>query len=218
MDAESERVTRMFFPPMTMKVLFYIFITCIITLGCGCISERSVYSGYLTGANLPEGFVYLDKVIPNIVLEMRYASNNNFTGRRIAGYEAPKCILTRQAADALKNVQSELNRYSMSLKIYDGYRPQKAVDDFVRWWKDPSDIRMKNEYYPDVPRDQLFKEGYISLKSTHTRGSTVDLRLSRFRRRRNWTWAVILTCSTKFRTQNLKTSNLSRKSTGFSLS
>ena len=157
------------------KLLFYILISCIVTLGCGCASDRAVYSGYVPGANLPEGFVYLDKVIPNIVLEMRYASKNNFTGRVIDGYEAPKCILTRQAAEALKNVQEELNRYSLSLKIFDAYRPQRSVDDFVKWWKDSSDIRMKNEYYPDVPKEQLFREGYISLKSAHSRGSTVDL-------------------------------------------
>lgn len=157
------------------KVLSYILISCIMTIFAGCVSDRNVYSGYVTGVNLPQGFVYLDKVVPNIVLEMRYASKNNFTGRVVDGYAAPKCILTSQAAAALKNVQDELNRYSMSLKIYDAYRPQRAVDDFVKWWKDPADIRMKNEYYPDIPREMLFKEGYISLKSTHTRGSTVDL-------------------------------------------
>ncbi len=157
------------------RLLFYILISCIMTLGCGCVSDRNVYSGYLTGADLPQGFVYLDKVIPNIVLEMRYASKNNFTGRVIDGYAAPKCILTKQAAEALKNVQEELNRYSMSLKIYDAYRPQRSVDDFIRWWKDTGDIRMKNEYYPDESKDQLFRKGYISLKSPHTRGSTVDL-------------------------------------------
>lgn len=108
-------------------------------------------------------------------MEMRYASKNNFTGRVVDGYESPKCILTRQAAEALKSVQEELNRYSMSLKIYDAYRPQGAVDDFVRWWKDSSDTGMKNEYYPDVPKEQLFREGYISLKSAHSRGSTVDI-------------------------------------------
>ena len=157
------------------KLLFCILISGIMTLGSGCVSDRNVYSGYLAGADLPQGFVYLDKVVPNIVLDMRYASKNNFTGRVIDGYAAPKCILTRQAAEALKNVQEELNRYSMSLKIYDAYRPQRSVDDFVRWWKDAGDIKMKNEYYPDESKDQLFKKGYISLKSTHTRGSTVDL-------------------------------------------
>lgn len=157
------------------KLLFCVLIACVVTLGFGCVNDRNVYSGYFSGVNLPEGFVYVDKVIPNIVLDMRYASKNNFTGRVIDGYSAPKCILTRQAADALKGVQEELNRYSMSLKIYDAYRPQKSVDDFVRWWKDTGDIKMKNEYYPDEPKEQLFKKGYISLKSTHTRGSTVDI-------------------------------------------
>jgi D-alanyl-D-alanine dipeptidase len=159
-----------------MKKLFsYILISCIISLGCGCVGDRNSFAGYANGSTVPEGFVYVDKVIPDIIVEMRYASQNNFTGRVVDGYEAPKCILTKQAADALKNVQEELTRYSMSLKIYDAYRPQRAVDDFVKWWKDASDIRTKNEYYPDIPRELLFKEGYISIKSTHTRGSTVDL-------------------------------------------
>ncbi|MFA6567387.1 MAG: M15 family metallopeptidase [Victivallales bacterium] len=155
------------------RIIFCVLIYCLVALGCGCASDRGSVSGYVKEA--PDGFVYLDKVIPGIVLEMRYASGNNFTGRAVDGYEAPKCILTKQAAEALKNVQEELNRYSMSLKIFDAYRPQRAVDDFVRWFKDLSDIRMKSKYYPDIPKEQLFRMGYISLKSAHSRGSTVDL-------------------------------------------
>ena len=155
------------------RIIFCVLIYCLVALGCGCASDRGSVSGYVKEA--PDGFVYLDKVIPGIVLEMRYASGNNFTGRAVDGYEAPKCILTKQAAEALKNVQEELNRYSMSLKIFDAYRPQRAVDDFVRWFKDLSDIRMKSKYYPDIPKEQLFRMGYISLKSAHSRGSAVDL-------------------------------------------
>ena len=155
------------------KTLSCILISCVIALGCGCTSNRDDASWYVKDA--PSEFVYLDKAIPGIVVEMRYASKNNFTGRVVDGYEAPKCILTKQAACALKNVQDELNRYSMSLKIFDAYRPQRSVDDFVRWFKDTADIKTKSEYYPDIPKEQLFRMGYISLKSTHSRGSTVDL-------------------------------------------
>jgi D-alanyl-D-alanine dipeptidase len=155
------------------KTLFCILTSCVIVLGCGCASNRDDASWYVKDA--PSEFVYLDKVIPDIVVEMRYASKNNFTGRVVDGYEAPKCILTKQAACALKNIQDELNRYSMSLKIFDAYRPQRSVDDFARWFKDTADIKTKSEYYPEIPKEQLFRMGYISLKSTHSRGSTVDL-------------------------------------------
>jgi len=126
-------------------------------------------------SSLPKGFVYLESVAPGVVLEMRYCSKNNFIGDVVDGYEAPRCIMTREAAEAIRNVQEELNRFSMSLKIFDAYRPQGAVDHFVRWSKDLSDVRMKNAYYPGVAKENIFKEGYIWTKSGHSRGSTVDL-------------------------------------------
>jgi D-alanyl-D-alanine dipeptidase len=124
---------------------------------------------------LPKGFVDITEVIPNVLLEIRYHGEHNFLGTRVDGYEAPKCILTREAADALAKVQDELIPYSLSLKIYDCYRPQRAVDHFVRWAKEVSDIKTKTEFYPTLDKAILFPEGYIAERSSHSRGSTVDL-------------------------------------------
>lgn len=117
----------------------------------------------------------MENVIPDIQVELRYFTSENFLGRRVDGYRAPNCILTQKASEALQKVQEELKRFGMGLKIYDAYRPQRAVDDFVRWGKDLDDIRMKDQYYPNVHKKDLFKEGYIAEKSSHSKGSTVDL-------------------------------------------
>jgi len=126
---------------------------------------------------LPAGFVYVDETIPDIVLEIRYHSEDNFTGRRVKGYERPAAILTEQAAEALQQVAAELQSYGLGLKIYDAYRPQQAVADFVQWAKDPGEQRMKSRYYPHVDKTKLIAEGYIAERSGHSRGSTVDLTL-----------------------------------------
>ena len=124
---------------------------------------------------MPNGFVYLDTVIPDVVLDMRYHTNDNFVGKRIDGYRKPRCIITKEAAQALRAVQDDLKRFSLGLKIFDAYRPQRAVDHFVRWAADLQDTKMKSKYYPDVKKSELFEKGYIFGKSGHSRGSTVDL-------------------------------------------
>ena len=124
---------------------------------------------------MPSDFVDVIEIIPNIVLDLRYLTDHNFVGTPVDGYEVNKCVLTRKAATALSKVQEELNRYGLSLKIYDAYRPQRAVDHFVRWAKDLSDTTMKREFYPNVDKKDLFEEGYIAARSSHSRGSTVDL-------------------------------------------
>ena len=124
---------------------------------------------------LPEGFVYLNEIIPDIELEVRYYTEDNFVGRRINGYERPEAILSEQAAIALKKVHDELNAFGLGLKVFDAYRPQRAVDHFIEWAKDLGDTRMKLKYYPNVDKKSLFKEGYIAARSGHSRGSTVDL-------------------------------------------
>ena len=124
---------------------------------------------------LPPGFVYLEDVVPNIQIELRYFGNDNFVGRPIDGYLKPRCIATKPTALALKKVQSELNHYGLGLKIYDAYRPQRAVNFFLRWSKDSHDEKMKEQYYPNVEKKSLFREGYIAGSSGHSRGSTVDL-------------------------------------------
>ena len=126
---------------------------------------------------LPSGFAYLSDVAPSIVLDMRYTTSENLIGTPIEGYINSVGIATREAAVALNNVQTDLQRFGLSLKIYDAYRPQRAVDHFVRWAKDLTDVRKQTEYYPKVAKEVLFQEGYIASKSGHSRGSTFDLTL-----------------------------------------
>ena len=124
---------------------------------------------------LPKGFVYADRVIPNMVVELRYSTKHNFVGQRIDGYLKPRCILTKEAANALLQVQEDLKPFGLGLKIFDAYRPQQAVDHFVRWANNLEDTRTKAEFYPDINKNTLIKDGYIASRSSHCRGSTVDL-------------------------------------------
>ncbi len=127
--------------------------------------------------SLPPGFVVVRQVVPGVIEDMRYAGTRNFIGDPIRGYEAAHCILSVPAARALKHVQERAAAFGLNLKLFDCYRPQRAVDHFVQWAKDLSDQRQKATYYPDVPKEQLFAEGYIAERSGHSRGSTVDLTL-----------------------------------------
>ena len=129
----------------------------------------------LNFAEIPKNFSYVKDTIPTIELELRYASTNNFVGEIIEGYLAHKAILTTKATLALAKVQKELEGFGFGLKVFDAYRPQRAVDHFVCWGKDLVDRKMKLAYYPDVQKKNLFKEGYIAKRSGHSRGSTVDL-------------------------------------------
>ncbi|MBB5935310.1 M15 family metallopeptidase [Streptomyces zagrosensis] len=123
----------------------------------------------------PKGFVALRDVAPTIIQEMRYFTPHNFVGQSIDGYRQPVCILTAPAAKALHRAQRTLLRRGYSLKVYDCYRPQRAVDHFVRWAKDLNNQRMQAEFYPRVAKSRLFEDGYIAEKSGHSRGSTVDV-------------------------------------------
>ena len=120
-------------------------------------------------------FVVLTDVVPDAILEIRYYSTYNFIGRRIPGYDEPIAILTRQAADSLKKVSDDLIKQGYRLKIFDGYRPQKAVDYFMAWAKDVNDTIMKQYFYPELDKAVLVPQDYIAEKSGHTRGSTIDL-------------------------------------------
>lgn len=130
-----------------------------------------------TSASRPEGFVDVEQVAPGVRKDIRYFTAFNFVGARIDGYLASRCLLTAQAADALKRVQAELKPFGLGLKVFDCYRPQRAVDHFIRWARDLADTRMKSRFYPDVDKKDLFRDGYIAGRSSHTRGSTVDLTL-----------------------------------------
>lgn len=137
-----------------------------------------VLVGVLCGSScmaLPTGFVYLKDIDPTIIQDVKYFTHDNFIGRPINGYAAAECILTQEAALALSKLQKILLSQKLSLKVYDCYRPQTAVNDFIAWSKDTSDQKMKKDYYPRVDKGDFFKLGYIAEKSSHTRGSTVDL-------------------------------------------
>lgn len=128
--------------------------------------------------NLPAAdFVLLADAVPDILQEIRYYSGYNFIGQRIDGYLAPCAILSRRAAEQLKKVSDHLGRHGYRLKIFDAYRPVRAVEHFVRWAEDETDLRMKRYFYPDVNKRDLFDLGYIARRSGHSRGSTVDLTL-----------------------------------------
>lgn len=116
---------------------------------------------------------------PSIRTDIRYAGSNNFVGGPVDGYGAAKCLLSRPAARALADVQRELAAEGLGLLVYDCYRPQRAVDHFVRWAEDTADVSTQAEFYPNVDKSRLFDEGYIAERSGHSRGSTVDLTLVR---------------------------------------
>ena len=140
-------------------------------------TEFKWLTGALSSTDDFSQFVNLAEAVPDVILEIRYYSTYNFVGARVDGYDEPVALLTRQAADSLRAVSDDLVKQGYRLKIYDAYRPQCAVDHFVRWAADVNNTLMKSYFYPDVPRDKLFKLGYIAEKSGHTRGSTVDLTL-----------------------------------------
>jgi D-alanyl-D-alanine dipeptidase len=125
--------------------------------------------------DVKEAFVNVNSQTPSIRFEIRYATGDNFIGRPIDGYEEPLCYLTNEAALALRQVQASLQKEGQTLHVYDCFRPQRAVDHFVRWAKDLNDTKMKSAYYPGVDKKELFDRGYIAAKSGHSRGSTLDL-------------------------------------------
>ena len=125
----------------------------------------------------PSGFVLLSDYVPGIIQEIRYYSSYNFIGDRIDGYEEPCALITKEAARALKSVSNEMMVLGYRLKVFDAYRPVCAVKHFMLWGIEDQDIRMKPYFYPDQQKQELFEKGYIAKKSSHSRGSTVDLTL-----------------------------------------
>lgn len=153
---------------MKATLFKFIFASVLIGMGLGCMNGKST---------LPKGFVYLDEVAPEIVVDLRYYSTRNFVGDTIDGYQNSRCIATAEMAHALKKVQQDLRQYGFGLKVFDAYRPQMAVDHFVRWAKDIDDTLTKHIHYPEVNKANLFEKGYIAERSGHSRGSSVDLTL-----------------------------------------
>ena len=133
------------------------------------------YSIYFN--NHKDGFVYLKDIDSSIIVDLKYYSTENFTGKRVDGYHSNSAILTKESATALSNVQDDLEKLGYSLILYDAYRPQSAVDFFVKWSKKINDTSYKDIYYPNIKKSDLFELGYIAYKSGHSRGSTVDVSL-----------------------------------------
>ncbi len=137
-----------------------------------------IATGFSQKHTLPDGFVYAKTVIADLDVELRYFSTNNFVGDTIDDYKANRLIITKVTAEKLKLVQEELQLQNLCLKVYDGYRPQGAVNHFIRWARDLNDTINKQQFYPDVNKRNLFKAGYIASRSGHSRGSTLDLTLT----------------------------------------
>ena len=155
-----------------MKI-FKIFAMLILTT---FLMTTSVSAQRSTSPDDPTGFVVLSDVVPDIIQEIRYYSTYNFVGERIDGYEQPCALMTIEAAQALKKVSDDLIKQGYRLKVFDAYRPQMGVDHFMRW-AESNDTRMKNYFYPAIAKDRIIPEGYVAVKSGHSRGSTVDLTL-----------------------------------------
>jgi zinc D-Ala-D-Ala dipeptidase len=127
----------------------------------------------------PAAFVDAATVVPGLIAEMRYATAHNFTGRPIDGYEARHCLLTKEAASALAAVARDLAPQGLFIKAFDCYRPTRAVENFIRWARDFNDQVARAEFYPNVDKRTLFRDGYIASRSGHSRGSTIDMTLAR---------------------------------------
>jgi D-alanyl-D-alanine dipeptidase len=145
----------------------------VVALGCVLALANRASLG---AEAMPKDFVFLADIDPTIMQEMRYAGSENFTGHPVPGYEAPQCVLVRQAAEALKRVQEAVRAKGLTLKVYDCYRPARAVASFVEWAKTPDDSKAKMIYYPNLPKSALFPD-YIATRSSHSRGATMDLTL-----------------------------------------
>lgn len=156
---------------MQMRRIFIVFLCCLLAAPAACTKTDPSDRAF------EQAFVNITDVVPDAILEIRYFSTYNFVGDRIEGYLEPTALLTKEAAAALKAVSDDVVAQGYRLKIFDAYRPQCAVDHFVRWANDVPDIRMKQFFYPDLDKSVLFPQGYIMEKSGHTRGSTVDITL-----------------------------------------
>lgn len=146
-------------------------------VACACLAVLAAADAAAGTETADPGLIDLQSRVPDAVIAMRYASEDNFVGAVVDGYEAPRCLLSPAAAEALSGVQSELRPFGLKIKLFDCFRPQRAVDHFVRWSRDPTDQKTRARYYPNEDKTRMFERGYIDERSGHSRGSTVDLTL-----------------------------------------
>ena len=154
-----------------------IALSVVLALALALTGTALAAEGRSTSPDDATGFVSLAEAAPDVILEIRYYSTYNFVGERVDGYEEPCALMTKEAAEALNNAAAEAEEQGYRLKVYDAYRPQMAVDHFVRWAEDVDDTAMKPYFYPELDKSVLFDQGYIDAKSGHSRGSTIDLTL-----------------------------------------
>ena len=128
-------------------------------------------------SDVTSNFSKIEIIKPPILIDIRYSGSDNFLGRTVKGYESPKNVLTNEVIEALTRIQKILSKNGLGIKLYDGYRPQKSVNDFIEWSNKISDTLTKQKYYPDEKKDSLIMKGYIAKKSAHSRGSTIDVTL-----------------------------------------
>lgn len=124
-----------------------------------------------------DDFVFVDDLVPGVRWDAKYATWDNFTGKPVDGYLANRIVGTRALCAALERARREAASAGFGLLLWDGYRPQRAVDAFLRWSEQPEDGRTKRRHYPNIDRAAMFANGYVAAKSGHSRGSTVDLTL-----------------------------------------
>ena len=139
--------------------------------------ERESEQKYVNKNSQPNNFVNLQETIPTLLIDLAYATKHNFVGEKIDGYESNIALLTREATTALAKVQKELTNEGLGLKVLDAYRPQRSVDQFLAWAKNMEDTKTKQEFYPNLTKQELFDQGYLFERSSHSRGSTIDVTL-----------------------------------------
>ncbi len=171
MEDDSDRTRRSSYSPFPIR--HSLLRSSLITALLGTLSVTAA------AQDRPAAFVDAATVVPGLIVDARYAGAHNFVGRPIDGYQASRCLLTRPAAEALAGVAKDVAHYGLVIKVFDCYRPVRAVANFIRWARDLNDTAAKAEFYPDVDKRTLFHDGYISPRSGHSRGSTIDLTLAR---------------------------------------
>lgn len=126
-----------------------------------------------------DGFAYVDEAVPGIRWDAKYATADNFTGAPVDGYRVNRIVGTTALCAALERARDKAAAGGFGLLLWDGYRPQRAVDCFLRWARAPEDGRAKRRHHPNIARAEMVGQGYVATRSGHSRGSTVDLTLCR---------------------------------------
>jgi zinc D-Ala-D-Ala dipeptidase len=163
--------------PMVSFRIVRLWCAVLTLLAAPAAAQNGLSQNYLPQNHMPDAFIYLRDVAPGIEQDMRYASTDNFTGHPLPGYSAPECVLRREVAEALKAAEADLANSGLALKVYDCYRPTRAVRAMMRWAADGNEGRATKRFFPTLDKRTLFASGYIATRSAHSTGTAVDLTL-----------------------------------------